>query len=354
MPPPRAGRHARRGYRDRKGDQSGHDFFVFSTRLSVGGAGISGRAGSAESNARSNGRDTGFGDRCRVLRILRWVRQRNVKCPDGHGRFRSGPVPSGRRGPPPLLGVLEPTVLAYRQDCSGAMWLRAGRGNRDDRPRTRTAHGVRRRRHRPCDIPCSATTPDGPHSRSTDCSTARRQPCRPRRMADREGHRPAETLALADGEPVATKKLVASLWPGSDQQRGNASLRTAVSQVRRIIGCDQIERSLSGLRLRHSWVDVSNFRHLATEAHRFAGLGRYDSVRRVARQADALYRGDFGAHDDGAEWVQTERRDLCAAHQTLLCDAAEAAILLGSAVRVSISHSERRPSTLTASAQPAC
>ncbi len=136
-------------------------------------------------------------------------------------------------------------------------------------------------------------------------------------------------LALADGEPVATKKLVASLWPGSDQQRGNASLRTAVSQVRRIIGCDQIERSLSGLRLRHSWVDVSNFRHLATEAHRFAGLGRYDSVRRVARQADALYRGDFGAHDDGAEWVQTERRDLCAAHQTLLCDAAEAAILLG-------------------------
>ncbi|MGS0687026.1 AfsR/SARP family transcriptional regulator, partial [Nakamurella sp. GG22] len=136
-------------------------------------------------------------------------------------------------------------------------------------------------------------------------------------------------LALADGEPVASKSLVASLWPGSDQQHGNASLRTAASQIRRIVGGDHVERSLSGLRLRHAWIDVTEFRRLATQAHQLAALGHHNAVRIAAREASELYRGDFGAHDDGAEWVQSERNSLSGAHQVLLCDAAEAAIELG-------------------------
>jgi DNA-binding SARP family transcriptional activator len=136
-------------------------------------------------------------------------------------------------------------------------------------------------------------------------------------------------LALAGGEPVASKNLVAALWPGSDQQHGNASLRTAASQIRRIIGGDHVERSLSGLRLRHAWIDVTEFRTLATQAHQSAILGHYNAVRTAAREASELYRGDFGGHDDGAEWVQSERSRLSGAHQVLLCDGAEAAIELG-------------------------
>ena len=55
-------------------------------------------------------------------------------------------------------------------------------------------------------------------------------------------------LALRGGDPVATQTLVAALWPGSDQRHGNASLRTAASQVRRVVGGEFLERSLAGIR----------------------------------------------------------------------------------------------------------
>ena len=136
-------------------------------------------------------------------------------------------------------------------------------------------------------------------------------------------------LALRGGEPVTTQTLVTALWPGSDQRHGNASLRTAASQVRRVVGGEFLERSLAGISLRGVWVDVAEFRELAARAHHLTGRGEIAAADAVARQADALYRGDLTAHDEGADWVQNERRALIATYQVLLCDASESASALG-------------------------
>ncbi len=135
-------------------------------------------------------------------------------------------------------------------------------------------------------------------------------------------------LALQAGEPIPATTLVATLWPGSDQRRGQASLRTAASRVRHVLGSKFLERSLAGLRLCETWVDVTAFRAMAAQAHRLAGSGEPADVDAIARQAVALYRGDLRAHDDGADWAQAERSTLAATYQILLCDAAEAAVNL--------------------------
>ena len=136
-------------------------------------------------------------------------------------------------------------------------------------------------------------------------------------------------LALRNGEPVSPTTLVAALWPGSDQRHGNASLRTAASHLRRIVGAEFLERSLAGIRLCNVRVDVAEFRELAAKAHQLTGRGEIVAADNIARQADDLYRGDLSAHDDGADWVQNERGALLSTYQVLLCDAAESAGALG-------------------------
>ena len=136
-------------------------------------------------------------------------------------------------------------------------------------------------------------------------------------------------LALRSGDPVATQTLVTALWPGSDQRHGQASLRTAASQVRRVVGPQFIERSLAGLRLLDAWVDVTAFRNMSTRAHELTGLGEFAAGYELAREADRLVRGEFTAHDDGADWAQNERRALSNRYQVLLCDASESAVALG-------------------------
>lgn len=133
-------------------------------------------------------------------------------------------------------------------------------------------------------------------------------------------------LALHAGTPVPSDRLVAALWPRSDDRRGRASLRTAVSQLRRIVGEDHVERTLDGLVLRHAWVDVAAFRALAREARRHVAAGEQARALRVARQADALYSGQLTAHDTDAEWADTERQSLQEAHCDLLGLAAEAGL----------------------------
>ena len=136
-------------------------------------------------------------------------------------------------------------------------------------------------------------------------------------------------LALRAGQPVPVNALVAALWPNSDHRRGHASLRTAASQIRHILDRGCLERSPAGLQLRDVWVDVVAFRELAAQAQRLMSTGELSSVATIAREADALYRGDLRAHDDGADWVLTERRTLANTYQILLCDAAEAAVTRG-------------------------
>ncbi len=136
-------------------------------------------------------------------------------------------------------------------------------------------------------------------------------------------------LAVRSRETVPVDTLLEALWPDVDEEHGRASLRTAVAQVRRVLGQDSVERRFGGLVLRGVWVDAVAFGSLAREARRLAAAGQPARLVTVTREAEALYLGEFRAHNDRADWALAERDALAGAYRSLLLDAADAAVELG-------------------------
>lgn len=136
-------------------------------------------------------------------------------------------------------------------------------------------------------------------------------------------------LAVRSREAVPVDTLLDALWPDVDERRGRASLRTAAAQIRRVLGQDSLERRLGGLALSDVWVDAVAFAALAREARRLAATGARARLVSVTREAEALYLGEFRAHNDSAEWAMTERETLASIYRILLMDAADAAVELG-------------------------
>ena len=135
-------------------------------------------------------------------------------------------------------------------------------------------------------------------------------------------------LALDADQPVRIDSLLEKLWPDVDEARGRASLRTAASQIRRTLRTDCVARRLGGLVLTNAWVDVTAFRDLAVEARVSRRAGDHSRVVGLTREAEALYLGDFEAHDGGSSWAVEARESLAAMRRSMLTDAAESAVEL--------------------------
>ncbi|MDQ1627458.1 MAG: hypothetical protein QOI54_1202 [Actinomycetota bacterium] len=136
-------------------------------------------------------------------------------------------------------------------------------------------------------------------------------------------------LALSNAELVPVGTLLEALWPSVDEQRARASLRTAASHLRKILGPDSVERHHDGLRLVGAWVDAGAFTQLVGEVSRHRRQGRLAESVRATREAESLYIEEFRAHDADAEWALQWREQLAHAHRAMLTDAAEAAVELG-------------------------
>jgi DNA-binding SARP family transcriptional activator len=136
-------------------------------------------------------------------------------------------------------------------------------------------------------------------------------------------------LALANGHVVRSASLIEKLWPAADPVRARNSLRTAASQVRRAVGTPCVVRRPDGLLLLDAWVDTHAFLHGARRVQQAVRDGRSDDVVAIARTTDALYRGDFHAHDDDSDWALTERTHLVRSRQEMLTEAADAALATG-------------------------
>ena len=73
---------------------------------------------------------------------------------------------------------------------------------------------------------------------------------------------------------------------------------------------------------------MTAFRDLAVEARVSRRGGDHARVVGLTREAEALYLGDFEAHDGGSSWAVETRESLAAMRRSLLTDAAESAVEL--------------------------
>ena len=136
-------------------------------------------------------------------------------------------------------------------------------------------------------------------------------------------------LALRDGDPVPVEVLADALWPDVGEAKARGSLRTAVSQLRRVLGQDSVERVSTGLALVGAWTDSTTFRELAEEVARHRREGEAALVLRSAREADALYLADLPLGEGTPEPLAEHAAALSALRRGVLADAAEAAVELG-------------------------
>ena len=130
-------------------------------------------------------------------------------------------------------------------------------------------------------------------------------------------------LALAEGQPVSMNKLMHLFWPTADAERASTSLRTATSQMRKVLGADTVERVGTGLALRGVWVDVAAYRAL---------VGRIEEVHdqpaqviHLAEESEALYGGDLDVADADCRVLTEARDELRRQRIQVLLDAAAAA-----------------------------
>ena len=136
-------------------------------------------------------------------------------------------------------------------------------------------------------------------------------------------------LALEAGRPVPVDTLIEGLWPDVDDSRARASLRTAVSHLRRVLGQDAIERSGSDVILKSAWVDATTFVGMAEHVSYRRREGEPAAVLAVAREADSLYLTDVPTTESTPEAIKEHAAALAAVHRKLLGDAAELALELG-------------------------
>lgn len=133
-------------------------------------------------------------------------------------------------------------------------------------------------------------------------------------------------LAVRDGQPASCEGLLATFWPRVDRHRAQASLRTATSQIRHVLGRQTISRSPLGLALAGASCDVARIHAAASRTRGLVGQAPPDAVLACAEAGLELCTGDLEAHDPGADWVVTARRVLAEDELGLLGAAAEAAL----------------------------
>jgi DNA-binding SARP family transcriptional activator len=135
-------------------------------------------------------------------------------------------------------------------------------------------------------------------------------------------------LALHNGRAVPAGTLTGALWPEVDEGKARASLRTAASQLRKILGEGSIERRSGGLALVGAWVDTQSYEGLVSAAAASHRVG--DHVRTVATvaEAESLYVDDLEVPENAGEWLHEEHDRLRQLRCRALLEAAEAAAAL--------------------------
>jgi DNA-binding SARP family transcriptional activator len=135
-------------------------------------------------------------------------------------------------------------------------------------------------------------------------------------------------LALSNGDPVPVVSVIDRLWPGVDEARGRASLRTAASHLRKVVAADCVERRGGALVLQGVWVDTQAYEALLSDADASRRSGLHARTVEVVREAEALYVGDIEVPDSSGDWLHEAREHLREQRCRALLDASDAAATL--------------------------
>ncbi len=134
-------------------------------------------------------------------------------------------------------------------------------------------------------------------------------------------------LALNGGRPMSVASVVDRLWPAVDWDHGRASLRTAASQLRKILGRDCLERQPACLALTDVWLDTVAYTRHIHEVDQARRAGESEAVVALVREAEALYTGDVEV--TAGEWDAESHDWFRGQRQRLLLAGAEAAAARG-------------------------
>ena len=137
-------------------------------------------------------------------------------------------------------------------------------------------------------------------------------------------------LATHLGRPVHREKILDSLWPDVDEERGWGRLKVTMYYLRTQlrasgIGEDAIRTVGSAYLLRRDavWLDAEHFEKLASEGRTLQNKGRRDEALRCFDEALYLYRGDYLEQDVYSDWCAEERERLGEIYLDMLARKAE-------------------------------
>lgn len=141
-------------------------------------------------------------------------------------------------------------------------------------------------------------------------------------LAGRElGSRKARTLlallAAERGRPVATDRIVETLWGADPPADPSANVATLVSRIRRTVGAQAVAGLPGAYRLAGSWtLDVAEAEQLGAAAADRLAAGEHALAEAAAAAAmDLLGAGDALLDEDDAAWVLDLRREVDAARR---------------------------------------
>ncbi|MFW5417726.1 AAA family ATPase [Nocardiopsis sp. CNT-189] len=125
-------------------------------------------------------------------------------------------------------------------------------------------------------------------------------------------------LLVHGGAPVSADRLIEDLWEGRPPGNPRNTLQTKISQLRRVLGADQVVHTPAGYRIRleEGRLDADRFRRAAEEAHRAGGPSER---ARLLTGALRLWRGPAYADLADAAFTRAEAARL----EELRLDAAE-------------------------------
>jgi DNA-binding SARP family transcriptional activator len=114
-------------------------------------------------------------------------------------------------------------------------------------------------------------------------------------------------LALAHPGLVQIDTLVAAAWPDRRPAEPAREMSVLVSRLRGALGPWRVPFADHGYRLNLDWLDLAEFRELASLAALHADQSRPAEALATSLSALKLFRGPLLPADFGAEWADLER-----------------------------------------------